>query len=311
MHLPDPTKGHLKVPLKVRSFLGAILTTAAIMSVSPVNGQPALASKEGTGAVSFSLSTLKGKRLTQLWPGQFCLIRDDGHKFVRTVVDRPEVVDISVLGKNLVALEGVGPGVAVVSFADDGDNWLALEVHVQKPAAKKAADAALLDLNKSKNKIVSASAGRSVKIRELDFKVASANAAVAVVVPKKGSWAASPSEKPDYFQIFSIQPGNVKLGKVNGSAFELKIAPTGAASQEEKYAPLISAIQTDKEAAVYLKLAQYFREQYIQTRKGGSTNIQAEVFKKYAMDCFDRAEKLDSKSPAIKERQSFLQESGK
>lgn len=305
MHVP------MSVPLKIKFCFA--LTTAALLAVPLFNGQPGLASKEGTGAVSFSLSTLKGKRLTQLLPGQFCLIRDDGHKFVRTVVDRPEVVDLTVVDKNLVALEGVGPGVAVVSFADDGDNWLALEVQVQvqKPAAKRAADAALLDLNKSKNKIVSASAGRSVKIRELDFKLAAANAAVAMVVPKKGSWAASPSEKPDYFQIFSIQPGNVKLGKVNGSAFELKIAPTGAASPEDKYAPLMSAIQPDKEAAVYLKLAQYFREQYTQTRKGGSTNIQAEVFKKYAMDCFDRAEKLDSKSPAIKERQSFAQESRK
>lgn len=303
MHVP------VSVPLKIKFCFA--LTTAALLAVPLFNGQPALASKEGTGAVSFSLSTLKGKRLTQLLPGQFCLIRDDGHKFVRTVVDRPEVVDLTVVDKNLVALEGVGPGVAVVSFADDGDNWLALEVQVQKPAAKRAADAALLDLNKSKNKTVSASAGRSVKIRELDFKVAAANAAVATVVPKKGSWAASPSEKPDYFQIFSMQPGNVKLGKVNGSAFELKIAPTSAASPEDKYAPLMSAIPPGKEAAVYLKLAQYFREQYIQTRKGGSTNIQAEVFKKYAMDCFDRAEKLDSKSPVIKERQSFVQESRK
>lgn len=307
MPAPVPLKG----PLKVKFCLGAILTTAVMLAVQPVNGQPAQPSKKGTGAVSISLFTLKGKRLTQLMPGQFCLIRDDEHGFVRTVVDHPGVVDISVLGKNLVALEAVGAGVAVVSFADDGDNWLALEVQVQKPAKKEAVGATLLDLDKSKNKIVPASAGRTVKVRELDFKLAAANPAVAVVVPKKGIWAVSPSEKPDYFHIFPIQPGSLKLGKVNGSDFELKVAPIGAASQEEKYAPLISAIQPDKEAAVYLKLAQYFREQYIQTRKGGSSNIQAEVFKKYAIDCFDRAEKLDSKSPAIKERQSFLQESGK
>lgn len=303
----------MALPLKLKFCLGASLATSAILTSWLVADPSAQASREGKGATSFSLSTLKGKRLAQLLPGQFCLIRDEEHKFLRTVVDHPEVVGLSVIGKNLVALEAVAPGVAIVSFADDGDNWLALEVQVEKPVGKKTAVAVPLDLNLSKNRVVSSKAGRIVKIREVDFKAAASNPTVAVVVPRKGMWDVAPSEKPEYFQIFPLQSGNVKLGNFKGSDCELKVEPSSVSSTSDKYAPLMAAVPAEKEAAVYLKLAQYWRDQYFQVRKGAASksNVQAEVFKKFAIDSFERAEKLDGKGNALKERRAFLEESGK